>query len=363
MTVAAGAALRRRGDPAARPQGLALANLASLPHISVAGAVATGTHGSGDGNRQPGRRRGRRWSSSPPTATCSPSTGADGDRFAGMVVSLGALGVVTRVTLDVVPTFDMRQYVREGLPVEALDEAFGLGVQRQPVHRLARRPDRPGVAQAARRRPTARRPDWLGTTRGRPARRTRCPGCRRSAAPPQLGEPGPWHERLPHFRLGFTAEQRRRAAVRVPPAPGGRRPTRWPRCGAMRGPDRRRCCRSASCVPSPPTSCGSARNYGRDSVAVHFTWVDDAAAVLPVLAEVEAAAGPVRRPARTGARCSTSTRPWSPPPTPGTPTSPPSSAPGPGRCSAPTCWTTTSPATAPTVRAQCRPAGPARGGC
>src|SRR5262245_60525168 len=31
-------------------EGYALHNLASLPHISVAGAVATATHGSGDGN-------------------------------------------------------------------------------------------------------------------------------------------------------------------------------------------------------------------------------------------------------------------------------------------------------------------------
>src|SRR6185312_6523949 len=31
-------------------EGFALHNLASLPHISVAGAIATGTHGSGDGN-------------------------------------------------------------------------------------------------------------------------------------------------------------------------------------------------------------------------------------------------------------------------------------------------------------------------
>src|SRR5687767_14730328 len=89
--------------------GFALHNIASLPHISVAGACATGTHGSGD-----------RIGSLPTAVTRLELVGGDGelvtfdrdadpDAFAGSVVSLGALGVVTRVTLAVEPAFLVRQ--------------------------------------------------------------------------------------------------------------------------------------------------------------------------------------------------------------------------------------------------------------
>ncbi|WP_434094180.1 FAD-binding protein, partial [Nonomuraea wenchangensis] len=98
--------------------GLALANLASLPHISVAGSVATGTHGSGDAIPSLAAAVS---SLDLVTADGSTLTLARGDAdFPGAVVALGALGVVTSLTLDVVPSFEVRQYVREGLPVEAL---------------------------------------------------------------------------------------------------------------------------------------------------------------------------------------------------------------------------------------------------
>ena len=45
-------------------------------------------------------------------------------RFDGAVVHLGALGVVTRLTLDVVPSFEVRQRVYEDLPLDVLDDHF-----------------------------------------------------------------------------------------------------------------------------------------------------------------------------------------------------------------------------------------------
>src|SRR6185437_13990298 len=102
--------------------GYALRNLASLPHISVAGACATGTHGSGNSNGNLA------------TAVCAMemitaggdavtmSREADGDRFRGAVVGLGALGIVTSLSLDIVPAFGIRQYVYENLPREQLYE-------------------------------------------------------------------------------------------------------------------------------------------------------------------------------------------------------------------------------------------------
>src|SRR5262249_17134964 len=103
------------GDLATRlhAAGFALSAMASVPHISVAGAVATGTHGSGDR------------SGSLPTAVTAielvtaggdlATLHGDGDARAGAIVGLGALGVVTHLTLRVEPTFDMAQWVYEGL--------------------------------------------------------------------------------------------------------------------------------------------------------------------------------------------------------------------------------------------------------
>ena len=118
------AAGMRYGEVAEHLQaaGYALPNLGSLPHISVAGACATGTHGSGDHN-----------GSLATAVTGLRLVTADGelldvgrdldpDRFPGMVVNLGALGVVTAVTLRIVPTYQVRQYVYEDLPRKHLAE-------------------------------------------------------------------------------------------------------------------------------------------------------------------------------------------------------------------------------------------------
>src|SRR6202034_3579274 len=85
--------------PRLHAAGLALPNLGSLPHISVAGAVATGTHGSRDADG---------------------SRGADPARLPGLVVSLGACGIVTALTLDTVPAFDVRQYVYRDVAFSAV---------------------------------------------------------------------------------------------------------------------------------------------------------------------------------------------------------------------------------------------------
>ena len=99
--------------------GLALPNMASLPHISVAGSVATGTHGSGVGNGSlaaPVREV--------ELVTADGSTvriGREDARFGGAVTSLGALGVVTALTLDLEPAYEVEQYVFTGLPLERLE--------------------------------------------------------------------------------------------------------------------------------------------------------------------------------------------------------------------------------------------------
>src|SRR5687767_10180614 len=101
-------------------EGLALANLASLPHISVAGAVATATHGSGD---ECGNLATAVAGLELATSAGELVSAARGDPdFEGMVVALGALGAVTRLTLDVEPAYEVSQHVFEGLPWDALLE-------------------------------------------------------------------------------------------------------------------------------------------------------------------------------------------------------------------------------------------------
>ena len=103
--------------------GFALRNLASLPHISVAGACATGTHGSGPANQN---------LSAAVTGLELVTAGGDvvelnrgDDGFPGAVVHLGALGAVTRLILDLVPSFEVSQRVYEGLPLDVLEDHFG----------------------------------------------------------------------------------------------------------------------------------------------------------------------------------------------------------------------------------------------
>ena len=106
-------------------KGFALRNMASLPHISVAGACATATHGSGVANQNLAA-----------AIAAQQIVTADGDivelrrattrrrSFPGAVVHLGALGVVTHLVLDVVPSFEVSQRVYENLPLEVLDDHF-----------------------------------------------------------------------------------------------------------------------------------------------------------------------------------------------------------------------------------------------
>jgi xylitol oxidase len=196
----------RYGDLASRLQerGWALHNLASLPHISVAGAVATGTHGSGDRNQN--------LSAAVAGVEFIDGTGAfvrlnRGDiDFDGAVVSLGALGIVTRITLDIEPTFDIRQDLYHGLPwdvvLERFDEVTSSAYSVSLFH------------------------NWLGDTIGQVWLKSRVdapvppsdlfgavrqtvdehmiPGQPATNTTQQGGIPGPWNDRLAHFKLGFT---------------------------------------------------------------------------------------------------------------------------------------------------------------
>ncbi|KAA1400242.1 FAD-binding protein [Aeromicrobium ginsengisoli] len=183
--------------------GWALHNLASLPHISVAGAIATGTHGSGDHN---GSLASSVAGLELVAADGTVLTARRGDPdFAGMVVSLGRLGVVTTVTLDIVTTFQVRQDVYEGVSWDAI--AANLDAITSSAYSVSMFTDwgEAGAGQAwLKSRADVTPPaDFFGAA---PATRELHPLPDESAefTTRQLGVPGAWWDRLPHFRLGFT---------------------------------------------------------------------------------------------------------------------------------------------------------------
>ena len=197
----------RYGDLARELQaaGWALHNLASLPHISVAGAIATATHGSGDrnGNLATAVSGLRILTGSGDLVDIA--RGDDG--FDGAVVSLGALGVVTEVTLDIRPTFDARQRLFGGVPWDAVTGRFDeltsaaysvslFTTWAEDTVSLAWLKELDGAT-------TAVGDDFFGAPALTEARHMIATMDVRNTTE-QLGVVGPWSERLAHFRFEFT---------------------------------------------------------------------------------------------------------------------------------------------------------------
>ena len=195
--------------PYLQRHGYALHNLASLPHISVAGARSTATHGSGIKNGNLATVVSALEMVTADGELITLSREKDGERFQGAVVDLGGIGVVTKLTLDVEPTFEVRQIVYENLPFGALENHFedifssGYSVSLftdWQNHRVTqawlKSRVEPGDSSTI-------KPDLFGA---KPAteRLHPLPGHSAENCTEQLGISGPWFERLPHFRMNFT---------------------------------------------------------------------------------------------------------------------------------------------------------------
>ena len=271
-------------------QGFALHNLASLPHISVAGACSTATHGSGEKNGNLATQVSALELVTAAGDLLKLSREKDGDIFRGAVVGLGGLGVITRLTLGLQPKFTMKQYVYENLPLDQLKEnfdaieasAYSVSLftdwQKQRVNEVWLK-----VREDAQPKFDAR-PEFFGaklaTRNLHPIAEISPENCTE-----QMGMPGPWYERLPHFRMGFmpSAGKELQSEYFVP---------REHAVEAILATETLRDKISPHLLISEIRTIAAddlwmSTAYKRASVAVHFTWKQDWPAVSKLLPEIE----------------------------------------------------------------------------
>ncbi|PPK88088.1 xylitol oxidase [Neolewinella xylanilytica] len=291
VTVEAGA---RYGDFAEElhDRGYALHNLASLPHITVAGACATGTHGSGveNGNLA--------------TAVVSfDLVRPDGelvtiDRqhpdFPAVVVGLGAFGIVTRMTLEVQPTFEVRQHIYNNLPLTSVVDHFDTIMSAGYSVSLFTDWLDGNVSEVWIKRRTDRHAEELGGEYYGALAATEnmhpIAGLSTEAVSDQMGRPGPWYDRLPHFRMGFT------------PSAGEELQSEYfvPRENAV---EAILAIEALADEVNPLLLISEIRTiaadglwmspaYQRDSVALHFTWKQQEPEVLALLPKIEETLAP-----------------------------------------------------------------------
>jgi alditol oxidase len=272
-------------------EGLALHNLASLPHISVGGAIATATHGSGDGNGN--------LATAVAGLTLVASDGelidvARGDPdFDGFVVGLGALGAVVGVTLDVEQSYEIRQRVFEGLEWDALYERFdaiaATGYSVSVFSRWGGNVEQVWVKSRVDDAPEEVRDELFGAVAATIDRHPII-GLDPVNCTPQLGVAGLWSDRLPHFRMGFTPSKgdEIQSEFFVP------RGQAIAAVEAMRGLGDRL---EPLLLVSEIRTMAADRLWmspqcGQATAAFHFTWKREPEAVRRALAEVEAALRP-----------------------------------------------------------------------
>jgi xylitol oxidase len=273
-------------------RGYALHNLASLPHISIGGSVATATHGSGDKNGNLSTAvRGMK------IMNAAGEIIDAGEDLNSIIVHLGALGIVTEITLAIQPTFQVRQYVFQYLPMSDLkahfDEIFSSGYSvslftdwsKDTINQV-------WVKKRVTAEDPAEAPAELFGARAatkdlHPIETISAVNCT-----PQLGVAGPWHERLPHFKLDFTpsAGEELQAEYFVPRANAYEAIAAVYELREKVNPliqiSEVRSIAADNLLMSP------CRN--QDSIAIHFTWKKDWDGVKAVLPLIEKALSPFR---------------------------------------------------------------------
>lgn len=276
--------------PLLQEKGFALHNLASLPHISVVGGCMTATHGSGVNNRNLSSEVAALELVAADGEIHQLSREKDGEAFQGAVVGLGALGIVTKITLDLQPTFNIRQFVYENLPMSQLLDNFdsimsaGYSVslftdwQREFINEV--------WIKSLENDPVdyGKIPEFFS---GKAATKNMHPIAEISAenCSDQMGVSGAWFERLPHFRMGFTPSSGKelQSEYFVPRAQAVEAIQAVSRLAKQVGPyiliSEIRSIKADNLWMSP---C-----YQQDSVAIHFTWKQEIPEVMRLLPIIE----------------------------------------------------------------------------
>ncbi|MGI4757272.1 MAG: D-arabinono-1,4-lactone oxidase [Janthinobacterium lividum] len=272
--------------------GFALHNLASLPHISVGGTIATATHGSGVGNKNLSTavRAIEVLKADGETVVFSRDTNPEQFRLA--VVHLGALGVLTRVTLDLLPRFDMSQVVYQNLSFDELEHhldtilsaGYSVSLFTNWQNNTASEvwiKDKIVPGSAQRELPKLFYGATLQTEKLHPI-----VGNNAEACTEQMGSIGPWYLRMPHFKMEFTPSNGEELQTEyfVDRKDGYR---------AMRAVEKLRDSitphlfiteiRTVAADDLPMSMA-----YRRDSMAIHFTWKPEEVVVRKMLPQIEA---------------------------------------------------------------------------
>lgn len=278
-------------------RGLALGNLASLPHISIAGATATATHGSGlrNGNLATAVRTLEFLDGNGNLVTLDRD--ADPDTFPGAVVSLGALGITIRLTLDVLPTFQIAQTVYQNLPFAELEHnldtifsaGYSVSLFTDWQNHRANEVWIKALAPASQTHAEPLAPTFHGAT----LQRTKLHPIRDHDpihCTDQFSVPGPWYKRLPHFKMNFTPSSGAeiQSEYFVP------REHAFP---AILAVEHLRDRISPLLLTSELRTVAAdnlwlSMAYRQDSLAFHFTWKPETEPVLDLLPHIEAALAP-----------------------------------------------------------------------
>ncbi len=287
--------------PFLQKNGYALHNLASLPHISIGGACATATHGSGvkNGNLATAVKALEIVNAKGEIVELTKEK--DGERFNAAVVSLGMLGPVATITLAIEPTYEIKQDVYQNMPMESLDKHFdeimsaGYSVslftdwQNKNINEVWIKSKVKEVLGEKPEKGFNAKPEYFG---GKLATKNLHPIAELGAenCTEQMGIAGAWHDRLPHFKMGFT------------PSSGKELQSEF-------FVDRKNAVAAIKAVEKLSAKIGPllmiteirtiaaddlwmSTAYKRDSVAIHFTWKQEIEAVMKLLPEVEAALEP-----------------------------------------------------------------------
>ncbi|MDB5020433.1 MAG: FAD-binding protein [Pedobacter sp.] len=274
--------------PYLHKQGFALPNLASLPHISVAGSIITATHGSGIKNGNLASSVSGLEMVIADGSIVNFSKAHDAAKLDAVVVSLGAIGVITKVTLNLIPTFMVRQRVFTNMPLAEVKQHFEKIVSAGYSVSLFTDWQNENVSEV-----------WIKSRvdekdhreaefyKAKAATKNLHPVIEQPAekCTDQMGVPGVWYERLPHFKMGFTPSTGKelQSEFFVPVHHAVEAISAIARLGKQIGPHlfitEIRTIAADNLWMSP---C-----YKQTSVTIHFTWKQETAAVMKLLPIIE----------------------------------------------------------------------------